>query len=57
MPWKKCNECGTKNLVPKKTHKKVVKCSNPKCGAVASLKKRNGRVRGLKFGFQKPIWD
>ena len=52
MPWMKC-VCGERVLVAKKTDKKIVKC--PKCGAVASLKKRNGRVKGLKFGFQKPI--
>ena len=56
MPWKRCNECGREILVPKKTKKKVVKCTNPECGAIAQLKKRNGRVRGLKFGFHKPTW-
>ena len=53
MPWMKCKECGSGILVPKKTDKKIVKCE---CGAIAPLKKRNGRVRGLKFGFHKPAW-
>ena len=56
MPWMKC-VCGERVLVAKKTDKKIVKCPNPKCGAFAQLKKRNGRVRGLKHGFYKPIWD
>jgi DNA-directed RNA polymerase subunit M/transcription elongation factor TFIIS len=51
--WRKC-KCGEDVLIPKKTDKKTVKC--PKCGALAPLKKRNGRVRGLKFGFHKPTW-
>ncbi len=50
MPWRKCT-CGKPVMVPKKTDKKIAKC--PKCGAVALLKKRNGRVRGLKHGFWK----
>ena len=47
MPWMKCI-CGREILVAKKTDKKSVKCV---CGASAPLKKRNGRVRGLKRGF------
>jgi DNA-directed RNA polymerase subunit RPC12/RpoP len=54
MPWKKC-VCGENILVPKKTSKNAVRC--PYCGASAPLKKRNGRVRGLKHGFNKSIWD
>jgi len=56
MPWVKCI-CGEEILVSKKTDKKFVKCSKPNCGATAPLKKRNGRVRGLKRGFHKSIWD
>ena len=48
--WKKC-VCGNWVLVAKKTDKRVAKC--PDCGAIAPLKRRNGRVRGLKYGFHK----
>jgi len=51
---KKCI-CGSEVIIPKKTEKKIVKCGS--CGAIALLKKRNGRVRGLRFGFRKPLWS
>lgn len=54
MCWVKCHKCGEEILIPKKIQKgkKVVKCTNPECGATASLKVRtNGNVRGLKHSF------
>ncbi len=54
MPWRKCNVCGTMNLIPrkiKKGKKASVRCSNPNCGAHAPLRIRNGHVRGLRQAF------